>query len=335
MISRENALREALSELEEQRARNYAEEERRREALAVRAPEAAGLLSERQALLHEGMQRAFADPAHAREISEDMGRRMEEIGAAVREALRAQGLPEDWLQPVYRCPLCQDTGYVGETVREQCSCLKSAVLNRLFREEGLQSLRERNFARFDERVFSAEPLPGGPYSQRDYMLAIRAKCERYADAFAPGQGRGLLFTGETGTGKTYMLNCVAERVLERGFSTVVVSSYRLSEIMRRYQWNGSGQEQVQDLLTCDLLCIDDLGSEPLRREETISGLYHIVGERTDANLAVAVTTNCSVEQIYERCGDRVAARLCDPGRMQILRFVGQDVRRRAAELAQT
>ena len=130
-----------------------------------------------------------------------------------------------------------------------------------------------------------------------------------------------------------MLNCVAQRVLARGYTVVFVSAYKLAAVMRRNQFDGGEAERVNDFLTCDLLCIDDLGSEPMRREETIGGLYHIVSERMNAGLALAVTTNCSPAQLYERCGDRVAARLCDPGRMQIFHFTGADVRRNAAELA--
>ena len=334
MLSRERAMREALSELEEQRARNYAEEERRRRVLSETDPAAAELLQRRSRTLQDGMRAAFANPAEAAAISKRMARQMEQLNAQLRGALSASGLPEDWLQPVSRCPVCGDSGYVGDLVREPCSCLKRAVLERLCSEEGLQGLTGQNFERFDERVFPDEPIEGQKHTQRAYIRLIRGRCEHYADEFAAGQGKGLLFYGETGTGKTYMLNCVAQRVLSRGFSVVFVSAYKLAAVMRRNQFDGSDAERVGDFLTCDLLCIDDLGSEPLRREETIGGLYHIVSERMNENRALAVSTNCSPQQLYERCGDRVAARLCDPGRMQIYHFIGADVRRNAARFAE-
>ena len=333
MLSRERAMREALSELEEQRSRNYAEEERRRAELSARSPEAAALLRERSRVLEEGIRSAFANPAEASALSVRMTGEMKRLNAQLKEKLSDAGLPEDWLQPVSRCPVCGDKGYVGDLVREPCRCLRRTVLERLCAEEGLQGLSQQNFERFDERVFPDSPIEGQKHTQRGYIRLIRARCERFAEEFAPGEGKGLLFYGETGTGKTYMLNCVAQRVLARGYTVVFVSAYRLAAVMRRNQFDGSEAERVNDFLTCDLLCIDDLGSEPMRREETIGGLYHIVSERMNAGLSLAVTTNCSPAQLYERCGDRVAARLCDPGRMQIFHFIGADVRRNAAELA--
>ena len=333
MLSRESATREALAELEAQRTRNYEEEQRRRDALAEKSPQAAALLEARRSMLADGMRRAFASPQDAERISGELTRAMEETNAALHRELKALGLPEDWLQPIHSCAVCGDTGYVGEPVREQCACLKRRVLDRLCREEGLQGLAEQNFERFREEVFPDDPIEGLKNTQRGYMRLIRERCEQYADTFRPGEGKGLLFYGETGVGKTYMMNCVAQRVLARGYSVVFVSAYKLAEIMREYQFDGSSAGLVTDMLGCDLLCVDDLGSEPLRRETTVSGLYHIVSERMNAGRAIALTSNCSAAQLYERYGDRIAARLCDPGRMQVIRFPGADVRRRAAALS--
>ena len=101
------------------------------------------LLEKRQKLFFSGMRGAFSAPARAAEISSSMEQQMEAINAQLRAALDACGLPEDYLQPVYRCALCRDTGYVGEPIHEQCACLKRAVMNRLYQSEGLQGLEKR------------------------------------------------------------------------------------------------------------------------------------------------------------------------------------------------
>ena len=333
MLSRETATREALSELEALRARNYAEDERRRAELAARNPRAASLLLERAGLLRRSLQAAFSDPARAGAVSDALSARLTAIRDGLRAELAAEGLPEDWLQPVHRCARCGDTGYVGDLVKEPCVCLRSAVLRKLTAQEGLQGLAGQNFDRYDETVFPDEPLEGQKHSQREYMRLIRARCERYAETFRPGEGKGLLFYGETGVGKTFLLNCVAQRVLSAGHSVLFISAYRMGEALRQNQFDGSQAELVSDLLSCDLLAIDDLGSEPMRRESTAAGIYYVVNERVCAGRAIILSTNCSPQQLYERYGDRIAARLCDPGRMQVLRFPGQDVRRRAAEAA--
>ena len=120
---------------------------------------------------------------------------------------------------------------------------------------------------------------------------------------------------------------MAQRVLERGYSVVVISAYKLTETLRRYLFNGDGVEQVQDILTCDLLAIDDLGSEPMMRGVTVGSIYHVISERHNASRPMILSTNCSVQQLYEKYEDRIAARLCDQSRMTIIEFIGEDVRR--------
>ena len=268
MLSRENVTREVLSEMENQRARNLTEEKRRRDEAEKKSPVIAELLAQRQRLLFSGMRQAFASPASAAKISASMKTQMEQMNEKLRVELKNCGFTEDYLQPVYRCPLCKDTGYVGEPVHEQCACLKRAVLNRLYDNDGLQGLKAQNFETFREDIFPDVPLEGKKGTQRAYIRKIRQICEQYA-------------------------------------------------------------EQVQDILTCDLLAIDDLGSEPMMRSVTVGSIYHVVSERHNAMRPMVISTNCSVQQLYEKYEDRIAARLCDQGRMTILGFVGDDVRKYA------
>ncbi|MBS5679273.1 MAG: ATP-binding protein [Clostridiales bacterium] len=326
-MNRENVMRAALSDLEAQRANNMEVERKRRMEACAKSPEIARLLDVRQKLFYSSMRNAFSSPEKAKQISDAMKLEMENINKNLRIILQKNGLPEDYLQPVYRCPLCKDTGYVGEPVHEPCVCLKRAVLNKLYQNEGLQGLEYQNFKTFDESIFPDTPIEGKKLSQRAYIQRYRAFCEEYANSFKPGEGKGLLLCGRSGLGKTFLMNCVAQRVLELGYSVVVISAYKLVELMRSYQFDGRGAEQVQDILTCDLLAIDDLGSEPMLRGVTLSAIYHIVNERNNANRAIVVTTNCSSDLLYEKYDDRIAARLTAPSKMSVIEFMGVDVRR--------
>ena len=330
MLSRENVTREALSNLENQRAANLSEEKRRRAEAEEKSPAVRALLERRQQLFFSGVRDAFAAPDQAKTISASMQARMASINAQLRAALHACGLPEDYLQPVYRCAVCRDTGYVGEPVHEMCACLKRAILSRLYQDEGLRPLERENFASFDETIFPDTPIEGRRGTQRGFIRKCREYCEGFADSFAPGEGKGLLLCGRTGLGKTFLMNCVAQRVLDRGYSVVVVSAYKLIEAMRRFQFGEDGLQQVQDMLACDLLCIDDLGSEPMLRGVTVSAIYHVVNERRNAGRAIVVTTNLDSDLLYEKYDDRIGARLTDPSRMKVIPFVGEDVRRFAA-----
>ena len=326
-MNRENVMRAALSDLEAQRANNMEVERKRRMEACAKSSEIARLLDVRQKLFYSSMRNAFSSPEKAKQISNAMKLEMENINKNLRIILQKNGLPEDYLQPVYRCPLCKDTGYVGEPVHEPCVCLKRAVLNKLYQNEGLQGLEYQNFKTFDESIFPDTPIEGKKLSQRAYIQRYRVFCEEYANSFKPGEGKGLLLCGRSGLGKTFLMNCVAQRVLELGYSVVVISAYKLVELMRSYQFDGRGAEQVQDILTCDLLAIDDLGSEPMLRGITLSAIYHIVNERNNANRAIVVTTNCSSDLLYEKYDDRIAARLTAPSKMSVIEFMGVDVRR--------
>lgn len=106
------------------------------------------------------MRGAFASPEKAKQISKDMQKKMEKINQNLRAALVRNGFSENYLQPVYRCPVCKDTGYVGEPIHEPCACLKRTVLNKLYQNEGLQGLEHENFDTFDESIFPDTPIEG-------------------------------------------------------------------------------------------------------------------------------------------------------------------------------
>ena len=118
-----------LFPLEAQRAQNLMEEKRRRAEAAEKSSAVEELLQKRQRLFAAGIRSAFAAPKDAQSISENMQREVEAINLSLRAELGKIGLPEDYLQPVCRCALCRDTGYVGEPIREMCVCLRRAVMN--------------------------------------------------------------------------------------------------------------------------------------------------------------------------------------------------------------
>ena len=332
MTSKEMAVRAALQELETLRASNYEEEQRRRRAFLEKSPLAADLMQQREIILEGGIKRAFQNPNNAAQIAANLSTEIDQINKRLRQELTSQGFPEDWLQPVHQCEACGDTGYVGDLVKEPCICLKQKAMNWLYKQEGLEGLLDENFETFDERVFPDIPQEGQKRSQREYMNLVRARCKSFADSFIENDGSSVLLYGETGVGKTFLMNCIAQRVLSRGYSVVFISAYRIAEILREYQFDGSETDLVNELLTCDLLCIDDLGAEPLYRGNTISGLYYVVNERYRADRSMVITTNCSIPQMYERYGDRIAARVCNPGKTQIFHLPGIDIRSRINSL---
>lgn len=327
MIMRENVLREVLATYENQRLENRRVEEARRAEVSARAPVIATLLQERQELFYARVRAAFASPQTAQRTAQELEAELERINTALRTELQNIGYAQDYLQPVYRCEICHDTGYVGEPIHEQCSCLKQRVLKGLMRDENLRVLERQNFETYDDTVYPDTAIEGEEMTQRAYMRKLRDYCEAYANAFPKNEKPGMLFCGASGLGKTFLMHCIAQRVLERGHTVMILTAYRLLEIMRRNHYNGESAQMVEEILRCDLLLLDDLGAEPMVENVTIQSLYYILNERQQARRATIVSTNYSLSELRKAYTERVSSRLTDKHMTTLIRFKGADVRR--------
>lgn len=317
---REDLLREAELETQEIRRRNEETEERRRAEIAGRFPEIKALTDRREELIHgtiQGILRRAASP-------EDLPARMEKISEEIRALLRKNGLPEDYLSPVYTCPVCRDTGYVGEVVRERCSCVLNRYQAALRRAVGLAGNGAETFETYDERLFSDEPLPDGSMTERQGMVMIRNGCEKWADNFPRQFPRDLVLSGKSGVGKTFLLHAIAQRLIERGHNVLLISAYSFLETARRSYFGNDGG--LEELIEAEALMLDDLGSEPLLQNVTVEQLFNLINERQRANRATAISTNLTKEELKNRYTERIASRLTDTRSCLFLPMRGKDLR---------
>ena len=231
---------------------------------------------------------------------------MDVMNKRIADLLRQSGFPADYLDPVYRCKQCRDTGYVGEPIREMCPCLRSAFYARLYREVGLGEKAEQSFAAFDPNVFSDQPLPGKKYSQRQLMDMLRHQCEQYAEKYPNAATMDLLLMGQSGLGKTYLMHAIAKRLLERGFNVMMISAYRFLDVARRAYFSGK-QEEMDTLMDTD-----------------------VINERQLRGKGTVISTNLNVEELRRRYTERITSRLLDGKQCMLLQFLGDDVRRNKA-----
>ena len=318
---RSEILRELHSEYEQQRIKNMRVEDARRTQAISACPEIGALLEERQGMIFRSL-RGILDGAAA---AEDLPRRMEIINGRIAALLEQHGFAADWLEPVYRCPRCKDSGYVGEPVREMCECLRTAFFSRLYQRVGLTEAQEQSFERFDLNVFSDKPMEGMPFSQRQEMTIIRDECKQYADQY-PSGACTLLLTGKSGLGKTFLMHAMAKRLLDRGFNVLMVSAYRFLDVARKAYFTGRSEE-LDSLMDTDVLLIDDLGSEPLMENITIVQLFNLINERQTAGKGLVLSTNLTEKELRERYTERIASRLTDKRQCRLIKFHGDDVRR--------
>ena len=251
----------------------------------------------------------------------DIDRRIAAATDAFGARLAADGFPQDYLKPHYKCEKCRDTGYIGT---QRCSCRDRLVYEIMYRRASLAGAGEQCFDNFDAMLFD------GPDEiskrQRLMMEKMLSFGRKYAADFEPGHSKNLIFSGPTGTGKTFLANCIAGEVLKKGFGVLAVSSYALLEQLRDASFNGTGR--LRRICGIDLLIIDELGMEQMMSNVTIELLFMVVNERYRKGLPCIITTNLLPEQLTQRYTERITSRLFDRSRSSVLRFEGNDVRRR-------
>ena len=241
---------------------------------------------------------------------------------ALKKELRNNGYPEDYLDPIYTCPKCEDTGRVGSV---RCECF-----NEIIKKIAGQKLSEQmpigliSFDTFDMKYYTDTPrteLKGK--SARFIMQQNFDYCKNYAEDFhLPCDG--IFMIGATGLGKTHLSLSIAKVVIEKGYSVVYGS---VPDLLRRVKDEdfGQGEEQsdvLQTLKECDLLVLDDLGAE-FESKFYVSYLYDIINFRTNNRRPTIVSTNFTTAEIRERYSDRITSRLLS---MKCLWFSGDDIR---------
>lgn len=218
------------------------------------------------------------------------------------------------------CPACHDTGWQGA---KMCSCLKQ-----LCAEEQIQTLsslldfRGQSFDTFSLDYYSPSPGPSG-VSPRSNMEMVRDICYNYASRFGRSGIYNLFLSGNPGLGKTFLSACIAQVVSEAGFSVVYDTAIQIFSRFEEEKFGRSNTGAVQRYLNCDLLILDDLGSE-LTTPFLQSALYQIVNTRLISNKHTVISSNLSQKDIALRYSAQVASRIA--GEYRLLEFWGQDIR---------
>ena len=266
--------------------------------------------------------------------AENFEARMREITDAnsraqikIKSLLRENGLPEDYLDIPYTCPECEDTGFVGGYV---CSCRKQ-VLNELnVRDlEAVSPARDCRFDNFSLGYYS--DVPDGRYgvSPREKMSDILEYCKAYADDFDI-DSNSVYMCGATGLGKTHLSLAIANVAARKGYSVVYYSAPNLLSDMEREkfrrdrdQFSNSKLVTEAKALGCDLLIIDDLGTEFIT-PFTVTQIYNILNDRINRSKPVIISTNLSLDELEKKYSERVTSRII--GSYTPLFFIGNDIR---------
>lgn len=256
---------------------------------------------------------------------EDVQQQNGKLIAEKQQLLETNGYPVDYLQPVYTCPLCKDTGRVGNAY---CSCFKQAAIFLLYRQSTLDRiLQTENFDHFDLSYYARENDGKHPFTPYENMNNILNKTKSFIETFDK-EGGNLLFYGETGLGKTYLSNCIAKSLLDTQHTVLYQTAIHLFEdvcgdvIMKKNQ-NADSQETYRYLYSCDLLIIDDLGTE-FTNSFVSSELYDILNTRMREGKSTVISTNLNLQELTERYSDRITTRIF--AEYKVFHFYGSNIR---------
>lgn len=244
-------------------------------------------------------------------------RELKEMSARKKELLAEYGFPADYLDPVYTCPDCRDTGYVDG---KKCHCLKQAVIRILYAQSNIESVLDaENFDNLSYEYYND--------SEVELMRGIIADCKTFVKTFDTAYDN-LLFYGAVGVGKTYLTNCIAKELLESGHSVIYFTSFQLFDTLAKYAFRSyDSTENIagihEDIFSCDLLIIDDLGTETTNSFVS-SQLFLLLNERDLRKRSTIISTNLSLETLASRYSERNFSRIF--GNYKMIKPEIQDIR---------
>ncbi len=239
--------------------------------------------------------------------------------------IRAAGFPDNVLDMQYRCNDCQDTGLING---RKCHCFLQGQMKLLYAQSNLDAVLGReNFAALSFEYYDDQTvIPQIAMTNAGYMRQVVSWCHDFVDSFGT-KHENLLFTGSTGVGKTFLTNCIASALMERYYSVIYLSASDLFEVFSRNKFDYQPEDEMKDMyryiLDCDLLIIDDLGTE-LNNSFTSSQLFYCVNERMNMKRSTIISTNLSVAMLRDSYTDRVTSRLMSG--YTVIPLYGGDIR---------
>lgn len=321
---------EALQKLEKQRMKSELEAQQRKDMMYQACPRLAEIEQE-MASTAAGAARAVFSGGNAKEEINKLKEKNLALQKERKTILQSAQLPEDYLKPKYLCDKCQDEGYIDGKI---CDCMKRLLrkiaYDRLNRSSPLEL---SDFDTFSLDFYSdTQKESSSNYTHREFMQKILSYCKQYARNFSKQSG-SLLFQGEPGLGKTHLSLAIAKEVIEQGFGVIYMS---VPILISKLEGNRFGRrtEEAEDLnkalSTCDLLILDDLGTEFITPYSTAE-IFNIINTRMLASFPTIISTNMTLTELQDTYNTRTVSRII--GNLKRFRFVGMDIRQQKLKTA--
>lgn len=313
MITREYTYKKAF----ENKAKDLKEKEFQRETFLKAAYASNKRLAEIDAELSSlGASLAITALSGDSKKLSNMKKQSEMLSKEKAEILKKSQVP----QIKYDCDICNDTGYISGRI---CECIKTYAAKIMTEELSKEMpLNDCKFENFDLKYYS-DKNDSGNKNPRRRMTAILKLCREYVINFNPKTSQNLLFIGKTGLGKTHLTLAIIAGVIEKGYLAIYGTCENLFSMIENEKFSGEGKGTYEAMLNCDLLVIDDLGTE-MTTSFTKSVLYNLVNTRILSHKPTIINTNLSMKEIQDKYSERIASRFI--GNYDWQEFLGIDIR---------
>jgi DNA replication protein DnaC len=312
-----------MKEYENLRDKHKRELEHRKDTLYSKLPRLRAIEEELVKLSIDITKAILNNSQNSRELLETLHRKQMDLKAERVELLLENNYPRDYLEPRHQCKNCKDTGYVDN---KKCFCLIQKEIEQLYQQSNMSnSFKKENFDMFRLDLYSNE-AEEGQISPQQNMKNIYMTCINYAKNF-DAHDKNLFFIGNPGLGKTFLCNSIAKELLDAGKSVIYQSSPDLIDTIRKYTFDFDKEEEntpyLEKLYNCDLLIIDDLGTE-LSTKFTNIAIYNILNRRLLNSKKMIISTNLNTDDLMKMFDERIYSRIL--GNFSMYKFFGGDIR---------
>ncbi len=320
-------LRDLLKEYSLKKQRAEDESKNFKKEIFLKLPEVAALQDELAQISIKSLKNNMIQDKMSREIeTQNLEIKINQINDKISKSLKRNGYAVEMFNPKYECSICEDTGYSNG---KQCSCLKQRLINIAYKQSNALKLEEENFETFDTCYYSnkVDQKYGSNKSPLENIEDIRKLSINFCNNISDKEQKNLLFIGETGLGKTFLSNCIASEVIKNGYTAIYQTASILMDTVIEhkltYGKNDSNKDRYNQIFDADLLIIDDLGTETMNNIK-FTELFNIINTRLLNNKKMIISTNLTINKLYETYDERVASRLI--GNFVICKFIGEDIR---------
>ncbi len=314
-----------MREYDSIRYRNHFTQDERKKEIYEKFPEIAAFDKEISETSIAALSTSLSvSDAEYKTLKKELDVKLSRLEMQKKDFLKSHGYPKNYLEPLYNCEFCKDTGYVNG---KKCTCFRQMAAKLFMQDDKVRAMPlKANFKNFRLDIYRDTPLPDGrsPRDRAEYALS---KSLAFVDNFNQTRAN-LLISGSTGTGKTFLAGCIAHELIEAGYSLAFVTAFNFFDILQkntfhRKETDESDLSLADYFLDCDLLILDDLGTEFINTF-TIGRLFTYINERLVRRKSTIISTNYTMKDIRAAYSERVFSRLA--GSYEMISLTGGDLR---------